>query len=716
MRTTDNNPKTADAAIPRIDALAKSPPGPESVLGLVQFFAHPVWAMRKRAADAVAAYGEKAVPFLSQALFLDQGINDDQIYWCIRVAGQIGGSAVGSLLVPLITHERLPKNFKVFVLRAMAARPDAAVIDRLVATLADPSWTVRREAADILKGIGEPVTGAVKAAFVTGNEDTRYWAVKILGALMGREAVQYFRGMLKAQKKETRYYAVAALGEIEDDDALLALTPLFSDESWLVRAQVAEIFEKRGRRSIPFLKRVFESGNSDARFQTIRLMGKIMGREAKGFIEKILKSKETEMKFYALSALAETSDPDAALMIANAFADEVWLVRKHAAETLAKMGGRAMPLLEKFLAESRDENIRHFTLVALSLVGPAGIELLRRRFDALEKREKKGVLAMLRDSGDPAALDLLFHALGDREWPVRAEAAQALEARLPDCLPRIVPAFLSDNRDIRFWVTKLAAARPAEVEPYLRAKLDVPEMPSIEQLKERAAATILLLSAGGPAAQELLAQTLAQGEDERDYVLDVLRQCPIPAPLFETLAATWCAGGATERALLEPFIRSEILKHGDALARNLGLAPATWLPLLDLLPSAANLDAQRFLQTLLEIPNRDIRAAACRLLVAAGSIESITTVMTHYRAADEDGKIGILSTEVPELSKAQLKAMIDAFRVLTADDALWIAKLVAEWGADQATQFTTQLAATRDPKIKEWLKRIVDHLEGKEYL
>lgn len=715
MRAPDN-PKTADAAFPKIDALAAQPPGPESVLGLVQYFAHPVWAARKRAADAVAAYGEKAVPYLSQAVFLDAGINDDQIYWSIRVAGEIGGSAVGALLVPLLTHERLPKNFKVFVLRAMSVRPDAAVIDRLVAALGDPSWTVRREAAELLKGIGEPVSGAIKAAFVTGNEDVRYWAVKILGSLMGREAVQYFRGMLKAQKKETRYYAVAALGEIEGEDALLALTPLFSDESWLVRAQVAEIFEKRGKKSIPFLKKVFETGNSDARFQTIRLMGKIMGREAKGFIEKILKSKETEMKFYALSALAETSDPDAPAMIANAFADEVWLVRKHAAETLAKMGVRSLPLLERFLAESKDENIRHFTLVALSLLGSAGVEILRRGFDALDKKEKKTVLSLLRDASDASSLDLLFQALGDREWPVRSEAAQALESRFSDCIPRLVPAFLSESRDVRFWVMKLVSSRPAEVEGALRAKLAVPEMPTIEQLKERAAATILLLSGGGEAAAELLRSTLAQGEDERDYVLDVLRESPMTPSLFETLAAGWCAGDPASRAALEPFLRSEILRQGDLLRRVLATDPLPWLAILDLVPAGSGVDAQRFLQSLLEIEHRDVRAAACRLLVSAGSIESIAAVMAHYRAADEDGKIGVLSVEVPPLSKAQLKAMIDSFRVLPPDEALWIAKLAAEWGAAQAAQFTTHLSATRDPKIKEWLKRILDHLEGKEYL
>lgn len=708
-------PRTADAAFARIETLAATLSA-ENVLGLIQFFAHPIWQARKRASDAIVAFGDKAVPVISQALFLDAAITDDQVYWCIRTAGGIGGSAVNQLLLPLLDHPRLPKNFRVFVLRALADRPDAVVIDKLIAALGDPSWTVRREAADILKGMGEAVSGPIKAAFVTGNEDVRYWAVKVLGHVMGREAVEYFRAMLKAPKKETRYYAVAALGEIDSDEALQALTPLFSDESWLVRAQVAEIFEKRGRKSIPFLKRVFESGTSDARFQTIRLMGKIMGREAKGFIEKILRSKETEMKFYALSALAETSDPDAPMMVANAFQDEVWLVRKHAAETLAKMGSRALPLLQKFLAESRDENVRHWAITSLCALGQAGTPELLTAWDGFDKKEKKGVLASLREAADPASLELLFKALGDREWPVRSEAAAALEARVGECGPRLVPAFLSDNRDVRFWVMKLASSRPAEVAPALRAALAVPEIPSVEQLRSRAAATLLLLAGGGVSAHEALDDIFSGGEEERDYVVSVLRDCPVVPALFETLAEAWCEGDENRRALLAPFVRSEFLKHADAVRQRIAENPNLWLPILELAGAPGSADAQRFLQGLLSVNNRDVRAAAVTRLVSAGTIEGIAAVMAHYRAADEEGKIAVLSVEAPGLSKTQVKAMTDAFRTLSDTEALWIAKLLAEWCADLSTQLSALLAGSRDPKIKEWLRRVLDHLEGKVYL
>lgn len=714
-KITESPRNTTEASFKAIEELSRSFVT-ENVIQLIGFFGHQVWAVRKKASDAITAFGEKAVPMISQTVFLTAALDDDTLYWCIRTAGAIGGNGLTGILVPLLTHDRLPKNFKIFVLQSMAGHRDPEVVSLLIASLSDPSWAVRRESAALLQEMGEGVVPALKSAFATGNEDIRYWTVKILGHVMGPGAIDYFRNMLKSPKKETRYYAVAALGEIDSEEAMLALAQTFSDESWLVRAQVAEIFEKRGKQSIKFLKKVFESGNSDARFQTIRLMGKIMGREAKTFIEKILASKETEMKFYAVSALAETNDPDAVSMIVAAFSDEVWLVRKHAAETLAKLGTRAVPRMEALLAESRDENLRHWALTTLAMSGPAGLDALLAAYDPLDKKEKKAVIATLRSVTDERAFDILFRALGDKEWPVRSEAATALEERIGEVRGRLVSAFLSDNADIRFWVTKIASAHPAEVLPALREKFVVPEIPSVEQLKQRTAALILILAAGGEEAGRLLAETLAGNEEDRDYALAALRQTPTVGGLFVTLAEAWCAGDERTRGTLEPFVRGEVVKNADLVRRRLAENPLAWLPLLDFLSGSGDSGALKFLQSLLELESRDVRFRVFRILVASGTIEAIFALMNYFRAAGEDEKIAMLATEVGELNRNQIKAMVDQFRTLAADESLWLAKLLAEWGGAQTTQFAALLSGTRDPKVREWLRKLMDHLEGKEYL
>ncbi|HNY13308.1 MAG TPA: HEAT repeat domain-containing protein, partial [Candidatus Wallbacteria bacterium] len=280
----------------------------EAMISLIQLFSHPKWAARKLASDIMVGFGEKTVPVISQTVFLSQNtLDEDSLYWSIRTLGTIGALATPAL-VTVLNSVVLPKSYKVFVVRAMESCKTKEGIAALINCFNDESWLIRREAGNILMKMGDLVVAHLKAAFTTGSEDVRYWSVKILGGILGKGAIEYFKKMLKSEKRDMRYFAAAALGEIGDEEALDSLAETFSDDSWLVRAQVAEILEKKGKAAVKVLKKVLEAGSSDAKFMAIKLMSKILGKDAVNYISKIVSTADTDLKFFGLSALAETMD------------------------------------------------------------------------------------------------------------------------------------------------------------------------------------------------------------------------------------------------------------------------------------------------------------------------------------------------------------------------------------------------------------------------
>lgn len=703
-----------DTIYARIEKLAHSS-NMEDRLQLISFFGHPVWAVRKRAAELMSRHGEGAVPALTQTVFLDQNVDTDTLYWCIRCAGDIGGSAVKGVLIPMLRQERLPDNYKSYVIRSMAGNQDPEIIQILIGLLGDPSWAIRREAAEVLQECGDQALPAIKKAFSSGNEDIRYWAVKILGHVLGAEAVEYFHNLLRSKTKETRYYAATALGEIDTPEAMKSLSELFSDESWLVRAQVAEIFERKGREAIPYLRSIFEKGNSDARFQTIRLMGKISGREARSFIEKILHSKETEMKFYAITALAENADNEGIETLIGCFTDNVWLVRKHASEALSRMGHLVLEKMERFLMDSRDENARYWAIVTLSQMGADGAATIVRHFTVLEKKEKKVALSQLNELSSPDTMELLFTSLDDREWPVRSEAARILGNFIPETARFFPERWLKGSNDARHWLCQLAAEHGSVLAPVLQTLLAETTGEDPDSLHLRLSTRILLFGTGTPEAHVSMINLLVQ-EDELEFFIDSLSSKPIHSGLFRILAECFTDPNYPQGINFEPLIRVHLQNHAPVIRELAGRDCSRYGLFIDMGAETSDDQSLKFLQQFFNSESLDVKNKVFQYIAQSSSLDALTLLLDHFRQCDDNERLLIISTRVKQIDRTGIKNIVDRFRILGDSDSRWLARLLVEWAAEQQNQFELLLATTSDPKVKHWLDRILKHLNGTEFL
>jgi HEAT repeat protein len=164
---------------------------------------------------------------------------------------------------------------------ALSSRDDSVGATRLVEFLADPSWRVRRAAADALVGSAsrELVFQAVLDAFRNGHRK-----LGLLNALLGvldrldLDVVPALEEFLLDPDADLRIYAAQALGERADPAA------------------------------VPALLRTLADPNENVRCQAIETLGKLRSSGATDALIAIAETREFAAAFAALDALASIGD------------------------------------------------------------------------------------------------------------------------------------------------------------------------------------------------------------------------------------------------------------------------------------------------------------------------------------------------------------------------------------------------------------------------
>ncbi|HEX2201834.1 MAG TPA: HEAT repeat domain-containing protein [Longimicrobium sp.] len=210
----------------------------------------------------------------------------DRAWWKrlrgVRLLTVIGG---GEAAVPPLLDDRHP------AVRAEATEwagehPSPAVIERLVASLADPGRLGSYELRDSLLRIGTPVIPALAAylerhggrAAVPALEvaaglpdsrlapaarrlcadplpEVRARAASLAGSLGGDEAVATLEGMLDDPDAEVRAAAASSLGRLGHWPAATRIAGLLGDPAWVVRSQSALALRRLGSPGLLFLRR-----------------------------------------------------------------------------------------------------------------------------------------------------------------------------------------------------------------------------------------------------------------------------------------------------------------------------------------------------------------------------------------------------------------------------------------------------------------------------
>lgn len=471
---------------------------------LVKALGDADWTVRKHAAEGIEIFGELGVPHLQKAFQtnLNPMGNDDVCFWAIRILGRVLKEKALPVFNDLLANK--DKNIRFYAIGALGETMSPAAVIPLIESLKDPSWLVRRHSYEMLEKIGNHSVDALKEAFFKGNDDIKYWAVRLIARILKGDAVEILKKLLNTQEKEIRYFVVTALGETKDLRAIPTLIECFKDNYWQLRAQACSMVAGMKHAAIPMLENALGNESEDVRYWAVRALGKIGGRAIQTLLE-VKKHPNNRMRLFAIYALFEIGTADVIEPLIEGLGDQSWPVRNAAGESLEAMGKDAMKPLIRAIGADNDD-ISFWAQKVLANFGDKAVQTLIDCLESPEKDKKdrrrskqerseedqmrrfaiialgkisttaslKPLLSLL-DSEDVDDCDTVVEALGEIKNPELVE--KILEA-IATCKNESVISWLvkiltnigdagkpvffkslrSDSREVRYWVVKVLGA------------------------------------------------------------------------------------------------------------------------------------------------------------------------------------------------------------------------------------------------------------------
>ena len=331
----------------------------------------------------------------------------------------------------------------------------------LAGALGDPSWRVRRAAAD---GLARAADDAAVDALLTAVRD-RHRDPAVLNAALsglarsGQDVVPPLLALLEApgSDADVRTYAALALGLV------------------------------RHRRAVPALMRALGDPDDNVRFHAVEALGRIGAREAADAVAAVAETRDFAVAFAALDALAMIGEPSVAHRLVPLLDDD--LLQTAAAEALGRIGREdaAAPLA--------------------ALLGRPGapvaeiagaLAALHRRLE--EDREQGELVAGLaRAAATPDAVRRLAAALASARGPDRAALVTVLGWLEGDGVERALAGALADPLVRRAAGETLGRRGAAALEPLLG------QLASDDEEARKAAAAALGRVGAGSAVPALAA-------------------------------------------------------------------------------------------------------------------------------------------------------------------------------------------------------------------
>ena len=230
------------------------------------------------------------------------------------------------------------------------------------------------------------------AELSAGDKDTQYAAVKALGEIGDKRAVEPLLESLKDEDPRLQVAAAVALGKIRDRRAVGPLTGCLKIKDYNVRKATAEALVsllwkpetedqkisfliakgdwdglvKMRQRAVEPLLDILDDKEPIVRTGAARVLGDIGERKAVEPLIALLKDEVSSVRWSAALSLGKLEDERAIEPLIQCLKDEDRMVRRSAAEALGKMGTRcAIQPLKEALDKETYRHVRLTIEVAL---------------------------------------------------------------------------------------------------------------------------------------------------------------------------------------------------------------------------------------------------------------------------------------------------------------------------------------------------------------
>jgi HEAT repeat protein len=397
--------------------------------------------LRAAAREALVRVGAGAVPTLLERL---AGARGADAALAVELITQIGDTRATPALLDELSRGRVPDELVIDALGAMARAGDKRPLPPLVGLLASPTASLRRHAAQALRGTVDARANSVLATAASDSDrEVRVIALGELGRLGARSALSEIIRALGSSDEDTAEAAAHALGSIGDKQASEALVVALDRPERRVRREAADALARVADPSIvPSLLRAVKTSAPDRRESAVVALGGVLRKKSETVARELL--------------FTYVAGSDAATALA-------------AVDALGAMGDpAAAPRLARILDGNGDAGLRRRAAQALGELDSdeaarALLGILRGDADTRLRAEAAWSLGKLHRAAKESA-PALEAALHTAAPPLRANAAAALYrlGRAPQALkPLLDDADPAARANAALALAHVAAARSA---------------------------------------------------------------------------------------------------------------------------------------------------------------------------------------------------------------------------------------------------------------
>jgi HEAT repeat protein len=308
---------------------------------LVKAFSHSSWQVRGAASRVIAGLGDGA---LNRFLELIPKNEEDIDYWMVQTLSLMGGEAVRYLIKAF--HHPLPQ-VRLAALRAAANVKDPSIVEALLTELENDDWPLRKAAFDSLLETHFHNPEAVNRALKSAHREAKYWVIRLASERQDPTLIPIFGAIVEHDAEELKLEAIRALAEIEAKEVQKLLVGYLAHRSWIVRKTAADALWQQNLSVSEELLSAVHGSNIDARYWSVKLLGKTKEPIAFEKIMERLQDSHPSVRAAACQALGTLGEKKALPALMPMLNDPSEEVRTSAILAVSQIGEKDQRLVDK---------------------------------------------------------------------------------------------------------------------------------------------------------------------------------------------------------------------------------------------------------------------------------------------------------------------------------------------------------------------------------
>ncbi|RCK78303.1 MAG: Adenylate cyclase [Candidatus Ozemobacter sibiricus] len=363
------------------------------------------WAVRRLVFERLLSFGKTILPQLTAKVRAETEPNHSIIALYVK----IGGNEIAKDLGELYQNGSFAMRYS--IITALGESDSPMAVDFLINGLSDPSWVIRKRAAELLTSLGPKIFDRLSAWFPRGDSVMKHQIVSIIVTLLGERTIPLLRRLLASEDQEYRILAVESLSRLPGDEPCRLLIKCLTDPFRIVSDFASECLARKTNLNLDLLLEHLETTDENLRFLVIRTIGSIGGIALNPII-RILEEGNKQERLFLLGVLQKITPTEKLIgVLIQLLGDPSWPIRNAAANCLKSYGAAAVSAVVTVL-NSPNEDVQFWSRRVLLGMGPAAVAALTEILDlgtdgALIPHIIAALLAMDHADAVPAVLKFL---------------------------------------------------------------------------------------------------------------------------------------------------------------------------------------------------------------------------------------------------------------------------------------------------------------------